>query len=144
MTHEDRGHYAGKHSPDRRPDPEIARRVEEKARGGAISCAAAHGLARSMGVAPSEIGFTADALEIRLVKCQLGLYGYAPRKRIVEPAEHVPPALERAIRSQLTEGRLRCEDAWAVARRFKVAKMRVASACETLNIKIISCQLGAF
>ncbi len=35
-------------------------------------------------------------------------------------------------------------NAWEIARRFDVSKMRVSSVCEQLNIKIKPCQLGAF
>jgi len=36
-----------------------------------------------------DVGGTIDLLEIHLNKCQLGLFGYSPKKMIVKPAENV-------------------------------------------------------
>jgi hypothetical protein len=95
-------------------------------------------------VSPAEVGFTTDILEIRIVKCQLGLHGFYPEKRIVKPAENVSQTLEKAIRDSLVDGKLDCAGAWDIAKRLGIARMDVSSACEGLKIKISSCQLGAF
>lgn len=144
MTHEDRGHYGKKHSPDRKVRPEIAEAVKNKASNGTISCAAAHKIARDLNVSPAEVGFTMDVLEIRLVKCQLGLHGYYPEKRIVKPTDTVSKIMENAIRESLVDGKLPCASAWDIAERMETTKMEVSSAGEALRIKISSCQLGAF
>jgi hypothetical protein len=144
MTHEDKGHYAKKHSPDRKVQPEIAEALNNKASNRKISCAAAHKIAKDLNVSPAEVGFTTDTLEIRLIKCQLGLHGYYPEKRIVKPAETVSQTLKKAIRDSLVHGKLDCAAAWDIAKRLGIARMDVSSACETLKIKISSCQLGAF
>ena len=144
MTHEDSGHYARKHDPDRKVNPEIAEAVRQRAINGEIPCAVAHKVAGDLKITPAEVGFTADLLEMCIVKCQLGLYGYLPEKRIVKPAETVSQDLEEAIRESLDNGKLSCEAAWHIAKRFGTGKMQVSSACEALKIKISSCQLGAF
>jgi len=144
MTHEDAGHYAKKHSAERNVKPEITEAVKQRASDGAISCAAAHKIAVDLGVPPEEIGVGIDLLELRIVKCQLGLYGYRPEKKVVKPAEAVAEALEGAIKESLVEGRLSCTAAWDIAKRLGIAKMDVSSACEALKIKMVSCQLGAF
>lgn len=144
MTHEDRGHYAKKHSPDRKVQPEIAEVLNNRASNRKISCAAAHRIAMDLNVSPAEIGFTTDKLEIRIVKCQLGLHGFYPEKRIVKPAETVSKTLEKAIRDSLVDGKLQCAAAWDIAKRLGIARMDVSSACEALKTKISSCQLGAF
>ena len=144
MTHEDRGHYAGKHDPDRRVNPEIAEAVKKGAVNGEIPCAAAHKTAGDLKVTTAEVGFTADLLEMRIVKCQLGLFGYVPEKKIVRPAEKVSQDLEGAILESLDNGRLSCRSAWDIAEKFGTGRMQVSSACEALKIKISSCQLGAF
>jgi len=74
----------------------------------------------------------------------MGLYGYTPDRRIVKPASEVSPELEEAIRKALVDGRIKCISCWEIAKDFGIAKMDVASACETLHIRIFSCQLGAF
>jgi hypothetical protein len=144
MTHEDRGHYAKKHSPDRKVQPEIAEALNSKASNRRISCTAAHKIATDLNVSPAEVGFTNDILEIRIVKCQLGLHGFYPEKRIVKPAENVSQTLKEAIRDSIADGKLECAAAWDIAKRLGIARMDVSSACEGLKIKISSCQLGAF
>jgi hypothetical protein len=93
---------------------------------------------------PSEIGEAADLLGIRLVKCQMGLFGYAPEKKIVQAAAAVDSGLEDAIRGRLENGRLPCRAAWSLAEAFKMSRMGVSAACEALGIKVKPCQLGAF
>jgi len=52
--------------------------------------------------------------------------------------------LKDAISDALIQGRLSCKNAWDIASRFKVHKMKVSGACEAMGIKIKHCQLGAF
>jgi hypothetical protein len=144
MTHEDAGHYAKKHSAERHVKPEITEAVKQRASDEAISCVAAHKIAVDLGVPPKEVGVGIDLLELRIVKCQLGLYGYQPEKKVVKPAETVSESLEGAIKEFLIDGRLSCAAAWDIAKRLGLAKMDVSSACETLKIKMVSCQLGSF
>lgn len=144
MAHNDAGHYAAKHSPERKLDQNLARAVKEKTRDGAISCAAAHMIANRFKIPPGEVGFTVDLLEIRIAKCQLGLFGYKPEGRIVKSAETISDELERSIRNGLTENRLHCIDAWEIADKLGLKLLDVASACEGMKIKISKCQLGAF
>jgi len=109
-----------------------------------LPCAVAFEIAGRRGVRPDEVGAAADRLNIRLTKCQLGLFGYTPAKKIVEPAAVVEPEFEQAIRSKLTGGRLACRDAWELAQTFQRPKLAVSAACEALGVKIKPCQLGAF
>jgi hypothetical protein len=144
MTHEDAGHYAKKHTAERSVKPEITEAVKKKAKDGVISCAAAHNIAGDLGMPPGEVGVGIDLLELRIVKCQLGLYGYQPDRKAVKAAESVSEALEGAIKESLAEGQLTCTAAWEIAKMLGVARMDVSSACEAMKIKIVSCQLGAF
>jgi hypothetical protein len=144
MTEEDRGHYAKKHPADRAVDPSIAEAVKEKTTNNEISCASAFSIVDDLGVPPVEVGFTIDALEITIIKCQLGLYGYKPNKKIIKPADQVTAELEKAIRDGLVNDRLPCAVAWETAKTFGLRKMDISSACEALGIKITPCQLGAF
>ncbi len=144
MTHKDRGHYAGKHPEDQKVNPEVTEAVKQTSSDGEISCAEAFRIAEDFNVPPGEVGFAIDSLEITMVKCQLGLYGYQPEKRIVKPAESVSDNLEEAIREALKEGRLPCRAAWDIAKSMGKRKMEISSACEALKIKISRCQLGAF
>jgi hypothetical protein len=144
MTHEDKGHFSKKHSSDRKVKEPVRAMVKTKTVDGAMACAVAFEIAESLGVSAEEVGFTLDSLEVKVVKCQLGLFGYAPAKRIVKPAERVPPELEKAIQGALVNGRLPCSSSWALAEKRRLNKMEISSACETLGIKIGPCQLGTF
>ena len=123
---------------------EIQDALQERARDGRISCGAAFRIAEALGVSPLEVGEAADAIGIRLYHCQLGLFGFDDKERIVEPADQLSPELEQAIREGLIIGRLPCAVAWAIANRFDLRKTAVANAAEKLAIRISQCQLGAF
>jgi hypothetical protein len=110
----------------------------------ALPCAAAFEIAARTGRSPAEVGAAADRMNVRLTTCQLGLFGYAPAKKIVSPAAAVAPELENAIRAKIAEGRLACRDAWALAQAFRMEKLALSAACEALGVKIKPCQLGAF
>jgi hypothetical protein len=118
--------------------------LQGQAREGELPCAVAFTLASELGRTPADIGEAADLLGIRLVKCQLGLFGYSPAKKIVQAAPAADPSMETAIREKLENGRLTCRCAWEIAVAFRVPKMAVSAACEAMQIKIKPCQLGAF
>lgn len=136
--------FSSKHPPDRKVDPRVEEEVKRRAESGLISCAAAFDAARSLGVSPEEVGFTADRLELHITHCQLGLHGYGSEGKRVRPAEEVPAGMDTAIRSRLENDRLPCRSAWDLAKEFKTGKMEISSACEAMGIKISNCQLGAF
>ena len=74
----------------------------------------------------------------------MGLFGYSPKKKIVQPAKEIAPDLKQAINDALSDGRLPCAAAWAIAKQINLPRMKVSAACEALKIKIKPCQLGAF
>lgn len=143
MTSKDRGHYGAKH-PGASVGKEVAETLKKKKIDGAMTCPLAFQAAAELKMTPAEIGKALDLLEISISKCRLGLFGYSPVGRIVQAAEAVPEHLEAAIRKAMTDGRLPCAAAFQLAADFKLAKIRIASACEALKIKISACQLGAF
>jgi hypothetical protein len=144
MTHHDAGHYKAKHPAGWKLNEKAAEAVREKAVDGKISCADAARIAGRLQIGMADMGATIDLLEIQLVKCQLGLFGYSPEKIIVKPAATVSSDLADAIRGALVKGRLPCGAAWEIADRAKRSRMDVSAACETLKIKVKPCQLGAF
>ena len=143
MTHEDAGHYSQKH-PEAKHNVRIEQEIKQKALEGKITCVAAHTVVHELGVSAAEVGIAIDLLEMRIIKCQLGLFGYGTQKRIVEPAKHISPQLREAIEEKLVNNRLSCLSSWEIAKRFGISKIDVSKACEKLKIKIFSCQLGAF
>lgn len=125
-------------------NPALDESIRKQAQKGELSCAGAMRIAAQFEEPIWELGQRLDAMKIRLINCQLGLYGYKPEKKIVQPAEEVSADLEEEIRQALEEKYLPCIAAWAIAKRRGIPKMAVSSACETLKIKIKPCQLGAF
>ena len=144
MTHHDAGKYSVKHPAGTQCDPAIEAAVREKAENGKLTCAAAHGIAAHFQTSPSEVGKTIDLLEYRIVRCQLGLFGYSPQKKIVTAAREAPSVLERRLQQSVADGRVSCLACWDIARDLGINKMDVASVCELLGIKVKPCQLGAF
>lgn len=144
MTKHDRGHYAKKHPSDRKADPKLVEAIKKRAPERQISCAGAMRVAKDKKASPSEVGFVIDTLEVRIEKCQLGLFGYQPKKKRVEASDRVSESLKAEIGQNLKDGKLPCKSAWDIAKRRKKARMAVSSACETLKIKISPCQLGVF
>lgn len=144
MAHEDAGHYAAKH-PDAQITPKIATAIEEKEKDGRITCAAAHSIAKKLGVTPREVGINVDLLEKRIRRCQMGLFGFDRKKtKKVKPAGMVTKKLEQAIREASDGSHIACQTAWQVAEKMGLTKLELSSACETLKIKVKPCQLGAF
>jgi len=144
MAHKDKSSYAKKHSPELKLNPTIAEALKQAAAGDKIACASAFKVAGKLKVSPGEVGVTLDLLEIPVIKCQLGLFGYGPAKKGFIAAETVSPALEAAIRGSLVKGKLPCALAWELAVKLNITKREITSACEALKIKISSCQLGGF
>jgi hypothetical protein len=146
MTEKARKSFASKHghrSPEQ-VDPALRAALVRSTKNSELPCAVAFRLADELQKPPSAIGEAADLLGIRLVKCQMGLFGYTPEKKIVKAAAAVDAQLEDAIRHRLEGGALACRTAWSLAEAFKINRMGVSAACEALGIKVKPCQLGAF
>jgi hypothetical protein len=122
----------------------IAKAIRGRLSEGKLRCVDAFRIAEELAVMPLDVGETADELEVRFARCQLGLFGYGDPKRIVEPAERVTPELEQAIREGLVGERLPCAEAWVIAARLGISKLEVANAAEKLGVRISQCQIGAF
>ncbi|MEW6671552.1 MAG: hypothetical protein AB1427_07600 [Thermodesulfobacteriota bacterium] len=136
--------FSEKHGSDQKPDKAIQKEIQSHMKDNALACAVAFDIAKLLKVTPDRIGQTADLMNIKLAKCQLGLFGYPSKNKIVEPAADIDPQLSAAVRSGLVGGRLPCRNAWEIASRLGVSKMTVSSTCEAMKIKIKPCQLGAF
>jgi len=136
--------FAEKNNPSDTPEAAIYDALRSRAKNEEIPCAVAFEAVKDLNVTPADVGKTMDLANLRLVKCQLGLFGYTPEKKIVSARMPENPDLSEAIRAALAEQRLPCASAWDIADRFGIRKMVVSAACEALGIKIKPCQLGAF
>ena len=133
-----------KEKPTEKPDPALAAEINQQLKDGMLPCAVAHDIARNLEVDPLKVGQAADALEISLSKCQLGLFGYKPNKKIVKAETNPPADLLAAIQAAVQNGMVPCSDLWEIADRFSVPRLKVGNVCEGQGIKVKPCQLGAF
>ena len=144
MTEKDKGNYPGKHQPREQPDEAIKLEIEKETESEEIPCAVAFAIAEKTSASVAAVGKTADLMNYELVKCQLGLFGYKPGRKIVKPDPSPDPDIEKAITEAVEDGKLSCRAAWDIAARLNVPKLAVSCVCETMGLKIKSCQLGAF
>ena len=127
----------------------VAEAVQKALKGGKLPCASAFVIAERLGVEPLQVGQQADALDVRLSKCQLGLFGYGSKAegthRRVKRMKDIPLDLAAAIRAAVDkDGKLSCAAAWHVADELAVPKRRVSDAAEGMGVRLVQCQLGAF
>lgn len=144
MTHQDKGHFAAKHTSEKDANPEIAWLIDKHAKEGMISCAQSFMIAEELNVPPAEVGKAIDLAEVSITHCQLGLFGYSPQRKIIASVASPAPALVEAIRSACDESGVSCADLWEISSAKSIPKMEAAGTCEALGIKIRPCQLGAF
>jgi len=147
MTHEDAGKYALKHPPGIRPNEQIARAIREKSPGVELACGMGEKIAKELKVDISEVGITADLLEMKIKKCQLGLFGWGKKPnhgKDIHAADSVSVEMKSALEEVAENGVVTCAGVWVIADRLGAERKVVSAACETLELKIRACQLGAF
>jgi len=121
----------------------ITEAITARQKDGTLSCAEAFDIAQKLGVDKIEVGRAMDRMKVKIVKCQLGLFGHKEGKRVT-PDAFPPQALLDALSLFRKEGRMPCNQAHEIARELGVGRPAVANACEAFGIKITPCQLGAF
>ena len=136
--------FSTKHGSDEKPDTSIKNEILKRTQNEKIPCAVAFEISKVLQISPAKVGKTADLMNFKLIKCQLGLFGYQPQKKIVKSQDSLNVDVKDAVSAALVQGRLSCKHAWDIASRLHVSKMTVSSACETMGVKIKDCQLGAF
>ena len=136
--------FSTKHESDEKPDTSIKNEILNRTKNEKIPCAVAFEISKVLQISPAKVGKTADLMNFKLTKCQLGLFGYQPNKKIVKPQDSINVDVKDAVIDALVQERLSCKQAWDIASRLQVSKMTVSGACETMGIKIKDCQIGAF
>lgn len=116
---------------------------------GMLSCEAAHEIAERLDIKPGEIGNLANDLGIRITRCQLGLFGYAPGKgtpgyRLVRELDTLPEPVSAQVKETAVKRRVSCIMLWRIARQHGVSRPDMGNIAETLKIKVTPCQLGCF
>jgi hypothetical protein len=125
---------------------EIRSRLDEN---GQISCEQAHTIAAELGVEPLTVGEQADEIGIRITRCQLGLFGYAPNKgmpgyRLVRKLDDPPEEGAAAVRKAAEGGKIPCLTLWRLADEHRLTRLDIGNITETLELKVTPCQLGFF
>jgi len=136
--------FSDKHKAAEKPNPEIKNKIETRSKNNEIPCAVAFEIVEDIGVLPAEVGKNIDLMNYKLVKCQLGLFGYKPDKKMVTPQDTTNQDVKNAIQKALVDERLACKSAWEIAARFQVPKLTISGITEAMGVKIKPCQLGAF
>jgi hypothetical protein len=84
---------------------------------------------------------------MKIKECQLGLFGWGEKPnhgKDVQAADSVSAEIKSALEKAAVKGMVPCAALWKIADQLGVKRKVVSSACETLRLKIRSCQLGAF
>ena len=136
--------FAEKHESNAQLNEKIKDHIIRQTKNNELPCAVAFKIDAELNVSPAEVGKTVDLLELMLVKCQLGLFGYHSNKKMIMPNNVVDPDVKIAISEALIDEKLPCKSAWEIASRFNIRKMAVGGLCEALKVKIKPCQIGAF
>ncbi len=147
MVRHHQGKYAAKHTIDIKPDARIAEAITNQLQDGKLWCASACNISDELDISLEVVGRNADLIEARITKCLLGFFGHRDaegNKIKPEPAESVPSAVQEAINARIENGRLGCAALWEIGRETNTSKKNLGRICQTLDIKIVRCQLGAF
>ncbi|MEI7590786.1 MAG: hypothetical protein WCJ49_05690 [Deltaproteobacteria bacterium] len=134
--------YTEKHSKDIKIDRMIANALQDVASNNKVSCAKATQISQELSVKMLAVGVAMDVLNMRIIDCQLGIFG--EKGKTITKASFVGVELETTLRESLENEKLPCFAVWEIAKQNGLSRKEVAQACETLKIKIKPCQLGAF
>ena len=123
MSSDKKKHYTGDEA---KIDDRIKTLVLEHSENKKLKCATANKIAKDFNISAGDIGRHADLLDIRLTKCQMGLFGYPQGSKIVKESESVNPDLEKAIKTKIVSGKISCREAWNIASEMEMSKIEVS------------------
>ncbi|MGD8844037.1 MAG: hypothetical protein PVI54_00930 [Desulfobacteraceae bacterium] len=144
MSRRRKGHFRDKHPADISIDPAVAAAVSSNLDHHKITCIAAFEIADKLSVAPMTVGTAIDLQQGRIVGCQLGLFGYGERKKLLDHPHDIDKSVQGIIQASLTQERLTCEKAWRIADSQSLPRLEIARLCQSMGVRICQCQLGAF
>lgn len=134
--------------PDFSPDQQVADAIRAHSKDNHLACAHAFNIAVALDVPALTVGLNADALEIRLSACQLGLFGYPGKQAWAYKSFgelEASQAIERALRTAAgEENRISCARVWEIAEELGMPRLHLGYLADQLGIHIAPCQLGAF
>jgi len=115
-------------------------------RDGRLPCAFAFRLAAENGWTPAQVGAETNRLDVRISRCQLGLFGYESfrQKGLIQQVAEVPGDMTVSLRAAAVDGAITCSALWRIAEDHGLPRMAIACAAETLELRVSPCQLGCF
>jgi hypothetical protein len=126
----------------------IHKDITERLEDGKLPCKHAFALVQALGVEPMQVGRVANTANIRISRCQLGLFGFGPKAagkhKIVHPAENVPERLAARLRSGATQDGITCAAIWEAADGLGYSRLEASAVVEAMGLKVSHCQLGCF
>ena len=115
---------------------------------GRLPCNRAFAVAQNLGLDPLTVGLTANEADIRVSRCQLGLFGYGPKEegkhKIVHPMDEVPERLAARLRAAADGDGITCAALWEEADGLGYKRIEACSAVEAMGLRVSRCQLGCF
>ena len=115
-------------------------------RDGRLPCSFAFRLAEKQDWTPAQVGAEANRLDVRISRCQLGLFGYDSfrQKRLVQQLAEVPGDVTVSLRAAAVDSQIACAALWQIAEEHGLPRIAIACAAETLELRVTPCQLGCF
>ena len=129
-------------------DEQLRQAVLDRLEENHLTCQQAHAIAKELAVEPLDVGRAADGVDVRISRCQLGLFGYGSKAagthKVVCPMAKVPPLLEAVLRAEASEKGIPCIAVWNIADRLGHSRQETSNAIEGLGLRVSVCQLGCF
>jgi hypothetical protein len=129
-------------------DERISQAILDQLEDGRLSCNQAHAIAQILNVDPLAVGLAANEVDIRICRCQLGLFGYGPKSegkhKIVHAMEVIPERLAARLRAEADGNGLTCRAVWMVADELGFQRIEASNAVEAMDLRVSHCQLGCF
>jgi hypothetical protein len=111
---------------------------------GFLPCGVALKLAARLGMDTAEVGYTADALGVRITGCQLGCFKIDKASHDDLAGREVRREVSAGIKKSLVGSRLPCAAAHALGRELGVPLKEIGDAATLTGVKISACQLNCF
>ena len=129
-------------------DEKLLQAMKDRLEDGKLPCNQAFAIAKTLGQDPLDVGLAANETGIRVSRCQLGLFGYGPKKlgkhKIVQAMDEVPEHLAARLGKAAEEVQITCTAIWHVADSLGYKRMEASSAVEAMGLKVSRCQLACF
>jgi len=115
-------------------------------RDGRLPCSFAFRIASENGWAPSQVGAEVNRLDVRISRCQLGLFGYDSfhQKGFIQSLANIPGDVTVSLKAAEIDGTVSCAALWRIAEEHGLPRIAIACAVETIGLRITPCQLGCF